>query len=408
LFTFLYALLYIPRKLFRWLDRRCMQPTLDAVAGSGMSLPLMLCEAPLALLSYMTYETFKCLLRPLVEMHTSAHRENTWTDRLHASFADNAPRPRSAALAAISWGPRWNTHTNVHFLRVEMPASGVATFEVENVRLAGFSWQIIAYDSRQGVVGRLAMAVQGPDWLTLTVRSDETARLSIRPYVFGERMSAVLPRVRLDGEDVAGSVEFSRDRLAFNYTLHKHEQPICWPLQWHVYPLLCCRDWLPPELVRRIYLPVGNPETQWLYGLVHEGFALHFDVAEHVLTDHLVYCTVYDRASFPTLPCGSVEKPVQTLEVCGEDGFWATRVVRKDGASTAEEVLAHIRVTLVRATKAPGGWQALNENESTRGTCVSSIGASRAEQQTYDDTQHTTRHTPHAGTPAGPVEEPRI
>jgi len=206
------------------------------------------------------------------------------------------------------------------------------------------------------------MAVDGPDWLTLNVGAHKAARLSIRPYIFGERTSAVLPRVVLNGQDIAGCVEFSRDRLAFNYTLRKHERPIFWPFQWHVYPMLCCRTWLPPELVRRIYLPVGNPETQWLYGPVHEGFALHFVIAEHVLTDHLVFCTVYDRASFPTLPCGSVEKPVQMLEVCGEDGFWATRVVRKDGATTSEQVLEHIRVTLVRAMGAQDGWQPLGEN----------------------------------------------
>jgi hypothetical protein len=364
LFTLLYALFHLPRVLFRSLERRSMQRTLDALVGGGMSLHLAICEAPLALLSYMTYEPLKYLLRPLVEMHTSAQaqRESKWVDRLYMNFVDPAPRPYGAALAAISWGPRWNTHTNVHFLHVEMPASGVAAFEVENVRLAGFSWQIIAYDDRQGVVGRVAMAVDGPDWLTLKVSSHETARLSIRPYIFGERTSVLLPRVRLNGQDVAGRVEFARDRLAFNHTLRKYRHPIVWPLQWHVYPLLCCRTWLPPELVRRIYLPVGNPETQWLYGPVHEGFALHLVVAHHVLTDHLVFCTVYDRASFPTLACGSVEKTVQTLEVCGEDGFWAIRVVRKDGATTSEEVLAHISVTLVRTSGAPDGWQPLSED----------------------------------------------
>lgn len=358
-FALLYTLLYVPRRLLRALARRRLAASLEA-AGGGMPLPLLLCEVPLALISYAAYESVKLCVSPLIRaVEESRHGTDTaWVDKLYKNIVSPGRMPRGAVFAAILWGPRWNTHTNVHFVRLAVaPEEEEHTFEVENVSTPYFSWQILAYDQHQTTIGRLAAQRGGPPWLRLTVRAAGAINLSIRPYAFGDRASAPLPRVRLDGVEVGDGgapVEFKRERLDFNFSLRRYESPLYWALQWHVYPLLCARELLPAALVRAVYLPVGNPETQWLYGPVHEGYALRFETSAEVLAEHLVFCTVYDRASFPTLPCGSIEMPSVTLDASLEDGFWAMRVVRKDGATTDPAVLARIAVSLVAARTVKG------------------------------------------------------
>ena len=43
-----------------------------------------------------------------------------------------------------------------------------------------------------------------------------------------------------------------------------------------------------------------SPETQWRYGVMLEGYALRPTAAAILLNGHLVFVTVYDRASLPT------------------------------------------------------------------------------------------------------------
>jgi len=355
-FGVLYALLLLPRVLLRKLDRRAFGPTLDAADGGGMGGLLLALEAPLALLSYVLYQTTKFFVLPMMSSFEAARRgvDETWVDKLHENIEDPGRIPRLTVFAAICWAPRWNTHTNVHVLWLMDPPEGEATFEVENVRQRGFSWQVIFYDGRQQTLGSIASSPTGGEWLALTLRTAGALQLTIRPYLFDGCASATLPRVRMNGVEVTrgAPVVFKRERLGFNARLKgAYETPLHWALQWHTYVLLCCRSMVSAEAVRAIYLPVGNPETQWLYGATQQGYSLRFELPASLLEEHLVFCSVYDRASFPLLPSLQVERPSHTLPPCGEDGFWATRIVRKDGTATRPEVLPSVRVTLERPSR---------------------------------------------------------
>jgi hypothetical protein len=161
------------------------------------------------------------------------------------------------------------------------------------------------------------------------------------------------------------------------------------PMMDHMFAFVRGRGFpLPERFVTAVYLPVGNPNTQFLYGVARAGYALRFKVAPAVLKEHLcappppsappppaltartrhdcdrlthsryprrarvcgsVFCTVYSRGSMPSLPCGHVSLPEQVLGPLGEDGYWLSRIVRKDGSNTKPDVLAHVTVALVKA-----------------------------------------------------------
>jgi hypothetical protein len=165
--------------------------------------------------------------------------------------------------------------------------------------------------------------------------------------------SARLPRVKLDGKQLpAEALTYSSGNLAFNKEIRGKQKIYHLAMQWHVFSLLYARSFLPAQLIRDVYLPVGNPETQWLYGLVRAGFALRVRVADGaMIRDHLIFVTTYNRASLP-VPTGcsfQLSAPEETLATCSEDGFFAMRIVRKDGATTAPEAAAEVSIRLVRS-----------------------------------------------------------
>ena len=296
-FGVLYALLLLPRVLLRKLDRRAFGPTLDAADGGGMGGLLLALEAPLALLSYVLYQTTKFFVLPMMSSFEAARRgvDETWVDKLHENIEDPGRIPRLTVFAAICWAPRWNTHTNVHVLWLMDPPEGEATFEVENVRQRGFSWQVIFYDGRQQTLGSIASSPTGGEWLALTLRTAGALQLTIRPYLFDGCASATLPRVRMNGVEVTrgAPVVFKRERLGFNARLKgAYETPLHWALQWHTYVLLwrgavngvsshlqavnrhtyvllCCRSMVSAEAVRSIYLPPSCEQRLFTPGAVN-------------------------------------------------------------------------------------------------------------------------------------------
>ena len=166
-------------------------------------------------------------------------------------------------------------------------------------------------------------------------------------------LAAPLPLVKLNGKLLSNTrVCFQSGCLNFNERLRENQSIMHLAIQWHVYTLLTMHDVLSSSFVRSIYLPVGNVETQWLYGPVHAGFAMQVQCSNELLCEHLIFVTVYNRASLPILSSISIRATDQTLASCSEDGFFAIRLVRKDGASTTADTKSKVFVWLKRAAAA--------------------------------------------------------
>jgi hypothetical protein len=70
-------------------------------------------------------------------------------------------------------------------------------------------------------------------------------------------------------------------------------------LHYYVLEMLRLRRYLPEALVRREYLPVGNPETAFYYGYLPRGQSLAITSSRGIPEGHRLYLTVYNRSSFP-------------------------------------------------------------------------------------------------------------
>jgi len=372
LLGFLFAVVLVPLAM---IERACLADELEAYTGGWVPIVshlMWLLEAPLAIISWLGYEAFKRYREPGRGRDKAAKAAamggksaDRWADRLYLMYRQR--QLKYALLDLLCFGPRWNTHVNVNIMNVWLGGDG--TLEVENVLEESASWQVVAYNNAGDTIGTVTKNTgqTAGAWLPLKLSLPADAPpqpvdLMVRPYPVEGAPYVTLPCVRLNGtvlndlvtpraDGTSGPQKWApKDRLAFNHELRAMQLGLVSPMMDHMFAFVRGRGFpLPERFVTAVYLPVGNPNTQFLYGVARAGYALRFKVAPAVLKEHLVFCTVYSRGSMPSLPCGHVSLPEQVLGPLGEDGYWLSRIVRKDGSNTKPDVLAHVTVALVKA-----------------------------------------------------------
>jgi hypothetical protein len=103
-------------------------------------------------------------------------------------------------------------------------------------------------------------------------------------------------------------------------------------LHYYVYILVKYAWLFPQRLVEREFLPVGNPDTQFYYGVVPARQTLHLELGAAALATHEVYLTVYDLASFPTSWC-RIAEPACSTDASPKDRLYLVRILKhvRDG-----------------------------------------------------------------------------
>ncbi|KAH8095428.1 hypothetical protein JL720_2727 [Aureococcus anophagefferens] len=280
-------------KLLTASSHAAMPPTIDAVQpGDCVSILVGLLELPLCVLSYFYYCCMQRALLPIGAKMRINLATDKWTDTLFLKLGQGKMEQKTI-VGALLFGPRWNTHTN-----------------------------IVAYGNHMNrdTIGKCGKLATGGDTFEFPVETKAPYptqfSLAIRSYLFDGTKEATLPKIWMDGELLNKEPStFSKDKLAFNYDLRKAQRAHHLALHFYIWPLLCFRRFFTEHFVRWQYLPVGNPETQWLYGPTFAGYALNF----------------------------------KTLPTCDEDG--AGRCACARTARRRPGRLEKIKVTLNRASK---------------------------------------------------------
>jgi hypothetical protein len=92
-------------------------------------------------------------------------------------------------------------------------------------------------------------------------------------------------------------------------------------LHYYVLEMLRLRSHLPAALVRREYLPVGNPETAFCYGDLQAGQCIEITSQRGIPKGHRLYLTVYNRCSFPVSWCEVRSLPYRTSPAEGRGSY---------------------------------------------------------------------------------------
>jgi hypothetical protein len=115
--------------------------------------------------------------------------------------------------------------------------------------------------------------------------------------------SVEFPALTVDGGDKVRPATVPSTLNDVYYSLSKRPSLFYLFLHYYVFVLLRHRRYFPLSLVRREFLPSGNPETHFYFGALRKAERLTMIVRKDFLSSYEVYLTMYNRASFPLTWC---------------------------------------------------------------------------------------------------------
>lgn len=296
-------------------------PSHQAAQPADLGLDL-LWEVPLALLSWAFFHANKALIAVLYQRHLD--REGSRSRQWRILSAETLRLPLSLPVLQTK-GPRWNTHATIGTLG-PLPVRQSLAVQTGLAQRSAEAWSVVLYRYPDFAtfreLGSLDPSVEG-EWSQLELPSGRYV-LGVRYY--GLRDDALLPAIRLDGsgeavaaEPLPEGVNAVYDHLAERTSWYHHA------LHHYIHPTLRLRRWLPAGLVRREFLPVGDPFTRFRYGWFAAGTQLQVHCAPALLRSHRVYLSVYNRASLP-VHSAELVAPESSTPLLGSAGFYLFRL----------------------------------------------------------------------------------
>lgn len=266
-----------------------------------------LVEVPLAALSFLAHRAVRTTLRALVAVHfrLGSGRKLRWRVTSSAYLRQPLVLP-----VVMTEGPRWNTHAITasvgpirvqHYLRIDLDVA----------RQSATHWTFVIYRypgyRTFGALGSGDPSDNRPDGTVALPPGQYTVVL--RYYNWRSRVE--LPAITADGVGAIEPVEVPPDVNECLLSMAR-DRSFYLALHYYVWVMLKYRDRLPGAWVEREFLPVGNPETRFAYGILQPGQSLQLEIDPRLLSTCSVYLTLYCRASFPTAWCEVADRTYTT------------------------------------------------------------------------------------------------
>ncbi|MBD2578916.1 DUF6208 family protein [Oscillatoria sp. FACHB-1406] len=293
----------------------------------------LLWELPLALLSFLFYKVLKFAIGNLYTLYLMLNRKQA--SRWRVLSAENLKSPLSLPVL-MTKGPRWNTHAIIGTLGPFTVKEKVA-LDTETANRSTESWIAVfysfpAYETIATLESNQLKSATG--WETLGLSAGQYS-IGLRYYGWRDRVE--LPAVKVDGELQAEVTPVSPQVNEFYDHLSDRTNLFYASLHYYIFTILKWRKWLPEAFVKGEYLPVGSPDTQFLYGYLERGQALKIAIAPQIVNCCNLYLTIYNRAS---LPVGSFQIEVEefSTEPVRENGFYLMRIRHQVGRSSEIEL----------------------------------------------------------------------
>lgn len=296
-------------------------------------------EIPSAVASFLLFKATRRLVRAATARYFA--RNPGEAERWRVLSAETLARPIALPVVMTS-GPRWNTHAvvaNVGPLQVKQSLA----IRRESADRSSPCWTIAIHAyPRNRLVARFASADAAGDdgWDT---RALEAGRYVMVLRYYDWQGTIACPAVVVDGVPVVAPMEASADVNHFYRDLWKRRTVVYRLLHAHIFTLVRFRRWLPPGFVTREVLPIGNPETAFVYEALWPGTRATLDIDPSLLDTSRVFYTVYGRDSFP-LEWRHVVEPVSATAVATEKSLLLVRVHANRGGRPPSEPRIRIEV----------------------------------------------------------------
>ncbi|MEM1367104.1 MAG: DUF6208 family protein [Cyanobacteria bacterium P01_H01_bin.15] len=240
-------------------------------------------------LSFGFYKVSKFLIGNLYTVFMALNRKRSQSWQVLSQAVIDKPLSMPVLMTKA---PRWNTHAIIGTLG---PISVQQYFLIDTdiCDRAAKSWLIVVYSF--------------PGFRTVTsVRSTDQARerveLPTGQYVLGLRYynalsDIAMPVIQLDNGSAITSVSVPRNINGFYRDLFRRQNILYY--SWHYYISVMLRGNFPRGWVEREILPVGAPDTTFLYGYLAPNQDLGLDIEPSLLRQCQFFLTFYTTASLP-------------------------------------------------------------------------------------------------------------
>ncbi|MBF2036054.1 MAG: hypothetical protein IGR92_11420 [Leptolyngbyaceae cyanobacterium T60_A2020_046] len=253
-------------------------------------------EIPMGLVSFGFSRGLRATLTNLGRYYNPMNRQET--PQWQVVSAEFLAKPIKL-LWAMSRA-RWNLHALIAIAGPFTLTQSIS-LNVATIAQGTPSWTAVFYTLRdyETLASISSLSIAGDrEWETVTLPPGRYL-VGLRHYRWANPIT--LPAIRVDGQDTlaAESLASPPDFNRFYRDLLPRQGVIHQALNGYVYPLLRYGKGLPAAFVRRVFLPVPNPETQFHFGALRRGEGVQFTVDSAIAANYELFFSLYNRFCFP-------------------------------------------------------------------------------------------------------------
>lgn len=288
-------------------------------------------EILFSVLSFWFYKGMKFLIGNLYTLYLIKDREKA--SRWRILSEENLRSPLSVPVL-MTKGPRWNTHAIIGTLGPFAVRESIAV-HLPTLQNSARSWILViysfpGYETITNLDSNQIDSVE--EWIEIPL---ETGQYSIGLRYYDRTHSIVFPEVKIDGLPLAPAVTVPEKINDFYRDLIQRKNGFYLALHYYIYTILKYREFLGEDFVRREYLPVGAPDTEFIYDRLDRGQVLELEIEPSILENYYVFLTLYDRSSFP-VAFGQVTEGESCSERMENNGYYLIRLRPRSSGKKSE------------------------------------------------------------------------
>jgi hypothetical protein len=278
-------------------------------------------EIPFALLSFLFYKLIKFIVGNFYTFYLFVNRKKA--SQWQLLDAETFKNPLALPVL-MTKGPRWNTHAIIGTLGPFQVRESIS-LDTASANDSAPSWIAVvysfpAYKTIASFEPKKSNA--NSQWASIQLKPGKYS-IGLRYYHWSDNIR--LPALQVDGRELVKALPVPADVNGFLLELIKSKNWFYSWLHYYIFTILRLRKYLPESFVKREYLPVGAPDTEFFYNYLYRGQALEVVVSTIVLNNYHLYFTLYERCSLPVNWC-EIEKENFITEPVENDGFYLIRV----------------------------------------------------------------------------------
>ncbi len=256
-------------------------------------------EIILACLSFIFYKVTKFIIGSLFIVYLAINKKQASQWRV---LSEKTLRSPLILPVLMTKGPRWNTHAIIGTLGAFKVEEEIA-IDIESANNSADSWIAVVYSfpSYKTITSIESSKINSNSlWHSIKLPS---GRYSLGLRYYNRRNNIVLPAVKIDNKDFVGKTSVPSNINDFYHDLIQAKNWFYLSLHYYIFTILKLRKYLPQSFVRREYLPVGAPDTTFVYNYLKNNQGLEINFAPEVIKNCNIYFNLYDRSSLPLNWC---------------------------------------------------------------------------------------------------------